>query len=153
MMLTMTAPHDTAKDAAIASVEDQFSTLFRRLKAGMRDRAERIHPEMPVAGFLILSLLERKGPTHAGRLAELLSMDKSIVSRQARWLEEVGLLRRESDPADRRATFFALTDDAALRVASVRSGERTALYEQLRSWKTNDLDRLAELLGLLNEVV
>jgi len=152
-MLTMTAPGDTMKDVAIASVEDQFSALFRRVKAGMRDRAERIHPEMPVAGFLLLSLLERRGPTHAGRLAELLEMDKSIVSRQARWLEEVGLLRREADPADRRATFFALTEDAVRRVAEVRSGERTALYEQLRTWKTDDLDRLAELLALLNEAL
>ena len=149
----MTAPGDTMKDVAIASVEDQFSALFRRVKAGMRDRAERIHPEMPVAGFLLLSLLERRGPTHAGRLAELLEMDKSIVSRQARWLEEVGLLRREADPADRRATFFALTEDAVRRVAEVRSGERTALYEQLRTWKTDDLDRLAELLALLNEAL
>lgn len=153
MMLTMTAPGDTEKDAAIALVEDRFSSLFRRLKAGMRDRAARIHPEMPVGGFLILSLLERRGPTHAGRLAELLEMDKSIVSRQARWLEEAGLLRREADPSDRRATFFALTDEAVRRLADVRAGDRTAFYEQLRAWQTDDLDRLAQLLGLLNETV
>lgn len=153
MMLSMDATDTSAKDAAIASVEDQFSVMFRRLKSGMRQRAERVHPDLPVPGFMILSLLERKGPVHAGQLAELLQMDKSIVSRQARWLEEMGLLERQQDQADRRATIFALTEDARERVAAVRASERGALYTQLRTWELADLHRLAELLGLLNDEV
>jgi DNA-binding MarR family transcriptional regulator len=137
-------------DEAIAIVEQQFSVMFTRAKASMRDRATRVHPQLQPLAYTILSTLVRSGPTHASALAEQLSLDKSIISRQANWLERLGLLERRPDPHDRRATFLAATPAALERVAEVRLADQAILYDSLRDWAVDDLDKLAELLAKVN---
>jgi DNA-binding MarR family transcriptional regulator len=141
----------TSADAAIASVEAQFGEMFNRVRISMRDRAARVHPDLQPGGYVILSTLARLGPTHAGTLAEVLATDKSIVSRQAKLLEEAGLLERTPDPDDKRATFFAVTPDARQRIDEVRLSDQAALHAQLGTWSLADLNRLSGLLARVNE--
>jgi len=149
MILAM-APDTATADAAIASVEEQFAIMFAGVKARMRDRARKVHPELQPVGYTILATLTRSGPTHAGALAELLDTDKSIISRQARLLERLGLLEREPDPADGRATFLKASTDAVRRVAEVHAEQRAVLYEGLRGWEVTDLEQLGDLLARIN---
>jgi len=149
MILAMAADTATA-DAAIASVEEQFAIMFAGVKARMRERARAVHPELQPVGYTILTTLTRSGPTHAGALAEQLDTDKSIISRQARVLEQLGLLEREPDPADGRATFLKASADAVRRVTEVRAQQQALLYEGLRGWDVNDLEQLSELLARIN---
>lgn len=151
MILAMAADTATA-DAAIASVEEQFAIMFAGVKVRMRDRARAVHPELQPVGYTILTTLTLSGPTHAGALAELLGTDKSIISRQARLLEQLGLLEREPDPADGRATFLKATADAVRRVAEVHAQQRELLYEGLRGWDVNDLEQLSRLLARINSL-
>ncbi|WP_349899499.1 MarR family winged helix-turn-helix transcriptional regulator [Parafrigoribacterium soli] len=139
-------------DAAIARVEDQFSVMHRHMKAGMRRRASRVHPDLAVLGYMILSTIQKCGPTHAGALAERLDIDKGLLSRQLRALEELGLLARESDPTDKRAAFISLSPEGVERVAAVRAADRAVLYDQLRDWEVDDLEKLAELLSRVNAI-
>lgn len=141
---------DQKTDAAIASVEEQFGAMYRHVKASMRRRAGQVHPELQVMGYLILSTLDLCGPTHAGVLAERLDIDKGLLSRQIKLLEELGLLERESDPTDKRAVFVSASPAAAKSVNKVRSADRSVLHEQLRDWAIEDLEKLAELLGRVN---
>lgn len=149
MILAMTADPATA-DAAIASVEEQFGIMFAGVKARMRDRARQVHPGLQPVGYTILTTLTRSGPTHAGALAEMLDTDKSSISRQARALEELGLLEREADPTDGRATFLKASADAVRRVTQVRAEHQALLYEGLRGWEVSDLEQLSELLARIN---
>ncbi len=141
----------TEVDAAIASVEEQFTALYRQVKAKMRQRASLVHPDLAVMGYVILTTLKRCGATHAGALIETLGMDKSLLSRQLRALEELGLVERELDPADKRSSILTLTELGRERVNTVQAADRAALYGQLRDWEVNDLNRLAELLSRVNE--
>lgn len=134
-------------DDAIAAVEEQFSVLFNTVSAGMRDRAARVHPELQPVGFKLLSTLVRTGPTHAGALAGMLSTDKSVVSRQVRALEELGLVERRTDPQDRRASYLVATIDAIEKVNEVRAGDQQLLYSNLRKWDRAEVEQLAELLA------
>jgi DNA-binding MarR family transcriptional regulator len=137
-------------DAAIVSVEEQFGTMYRRIKASMRRRATQVHPELQVMGYVILTTLGKCGPTHAGVLAETLDIDKGLLSRQLQALEKLDLLVRESDPADKRAVILTLSPAAVERVNEVRAADRGVLHEQLRDWEVDDLEKLAELLSRVN---
>ncbi len=149
---TAGAGRATGLDDAIGSVEREFGTLFVKLRNRMRAQAQDIHPGIQPAGYLMLATLARSGPMHAGALADLLSADKSIVSRQAAQLEQLGLLRREQDPADRRATYFAATDEARRRLEDLSERNRLELRAGLADWGVADLRMLAELLHRLNEI-
>jgi DNA-binding MarR family transcriptional regulator len=154
MVSRMTATRDRhVADDAIATVEQQFAIMFTRVKATMRGRAHRVHPGLQVLSFNVLSALVRLGPTHAGEVGELLNLDKSIISRQATQLEELGLLERQRDSEDRRATYLAATEVGIERITKVREAEQAVLYDNLRDWDVDDLDKLAELLARLNALV
>ncbi len=138
-------------DHAIAAVEEQFTILFNRVSAGMRERSARVHPDLQPVGFRLLNTLVRTGPLHAGALAGELATDKSVVSRQVRILEELGFVERRTDPTDRRASFLVATPAAIERVNEARAADQAQLYRSLRQWGADDVGRLADLLARLNQ--
>lgn len=145
----MTGPSPTPArdvDAAIASVEAELSTLFRRVRAMTRSYAERVHPELTAAGYTTLSALERRGPISSGALAELLETDKSTLSRQITALDRLGLLSRAPDPADGRSTILSVTPATAERLRELRGSDQAQLHEELRGWPDGEVDQLARLL-------
>jgi DNA-binding MarR family transcriptional regulator len=153
MIAAMTNTGDRhVADEAIAGVEQQFAVMFTKVKSSMKERAARVHPDLQPLAYNILRTLVRSGPTHASALAESLSLDKSIISRQANLLEELGFLERQPDPEDRRATYFAATPAAIERVTEVRLTDQAMLYESLRDWQLPDLKKLGELLARINEL-
>jgi DNA-binding MarR family transcriptional regulator len=101
---------------------------------------------------MILITIQKCGPTHAGALAERLELDKGLLSRQLRALEEFGLLARASDPSDKRAAIISLSPEGLRRVEAVRAADREVLYDQLRDWEVDDLEKLAELLARVNAI-
>ena len=113
----MTGSQDAARaDAAVAAVEQQMSALFNRVRSSWKDQAVAVHPDLQPVGFKILAQLVRGGPSHAGVLADLLQTDKSIVSRQVRIMEGLGLVESREDPADGRARVLAATPLALEKV-------------------------------------
>ena len=141
-----------ASDAAISDVEAQFTRLFNQVGTSMRDRAQRIHPELQPGGYKLLTTIVRSGPIHAGALAAMLYTDKSVISRQVKLLEDMGFVERKTDPEDRRASFIAATPEAIEKVNEVRAADQATLYRGLRRWGEEDVRRLAELLSRLNDV-
>ena len=85
----------------------------------------------------------------AGELAESLGFDKSVLSRQLRQLETLGLVSRGQDPDDRRAVVISPTEDAVARMERIRSDARDEFRANLTEWSTHDLDELARLLANL----
>ena len=155
------APGETAaSDAATGNlgldptitVEAQLGILISRIRSQLRDRAAFVHPDLQPAGYLILSMLVRSGPSTGGTLADALGMDKSSVSRQVTVMEALGLVERTADPADGRAHFLVASPTAHGAIARIRTEHQVALYERLRSWPSGDAEKLAELLTRLNEI-
>ncbi|TFD85993.1 MarR family winged helix-turn-helix transcriptional regulator [Cryobacterium serini] len=137
-------------DAAVAAVEEQMTVLAGNIRASMRDTALFIDPALQPFGLKLLRTLERCGPTHAGALAENLVVDKSIISRQARALHDLGLIKTQTDDDDGRVKYFALTPLAVKKLAEVRASKSTRLLGRLQNWSGDDLTRFAELLARLN---
>ena len=147
-------PGDTAPSAAVAEalaeVEEQMMELAAYVRGALRDAALRIDPALQPFGLKILRTLRRCGPTHASALAELLEVDRSVISRQARLLEDLGLLELAADPADGRARFLAATPLAMQKMAAVPGGDKSLLHGRLAAWPEADLQQFALLLKRLN---
>lgn len=139
-------------DEDIAAVEEQLGVLIAKFRSRIRKRVTLVHPELQPAGYQILSTLVRCGPAHGRRLAEMLDMDKSSVSRQVTAMESLGLVEREADPADGRAYFLVASDDARKRIAEMRTADQAVLRAQLRNWADEDVPKFAELLARINEI-
>jgi DNA-binding MarR family transcriptional regulator len=151
---TATTAERTATDDEIAAVEEQLRLLFVRVRAVWKEAAAAVHPDLQPVGYKMLSAVVHRGRMHAGAIAETLEIDKSVVSRQVKHLESLGLVVSVADPADGRARFIEATPAAAAAVGQKRSRMQQRLYGQLRTWPGNDVDELARLLGrLASEVV
>ncbi|WP_104127172.1 MarR family winged helix-turn-helix transcriptional regulator [Cryobacterium sp. Y57] len=137
-------------DAAVAAVEEQMTVLAGNIRVSMRDTALFIDPTLQPFGLKFMRTLERCGPTHASALAENLVVDKSIISRQARALLDLGLIKTQTDVDDGRVKYFALTPLAVKKLAEVRANKSTRLLSRLQNWSGDDLTRFAELLARLN---
>ncbi|WP_232247421.1 MarR family winged helix-turn-helix transcriptional regulator [Kitasatospora azatica] len=92
----------------------------------------------------MLSLLRRPMPMRT--LAELLACDASNVTGIVDRLESRGLLRRESDPADRRVKLVLLTAEGERAVAQIRA-ELMSELSGLESLEEGDRRALQRLLG------
>lgn len=154
----MTAPAATAvrtaTDDEIASVEEQLRLLFVRVRAVWKEAAAAVHPDLQPVGYKMLSAVVRRGPMHAGAIADTLEIDKSVVSRQVKHLEALGLVRSVADPDDGRVRIIEATPAAIESVGQKGSRMQQQLYAQLRTWPGRDVDELARLLRrLTSEVV
>lgn len=144
-------PTEAEYARAIASVEEELGTLFRRARSMWKESAAAIHPDLQPIGYKILASLVNSGPAHAGALAELLAIDKSVMSRQVRTLEELDLAVSTPDPADGRARILSPTPLARERIGVVRATNQALLNQRLHEWTPEELQHFAEMLGRLAE--
>lgn len=136
--------------AAIAEVEEQMNILAGLIRRSIRDAALSVDPALQPFGLKVLGLLSRCGPTHASSVAEALVVDRSVVSRQAAQLQELGLIKVQTDPSDGRARVLALTPVAERKLAEMRAGNTAMVQRRLGSWPEEDVRQFAALIARLN---
>ncbi len=73
-----------------------------------------------MAGYKLLTFIDRAGSASAHELAERFEMDKSVVSRQVRMLEELGLIASVPDERDGRLRVLTATPAACTALTDVR---------------------------------
>lgn len=144
-------PADVAD--ALAEVEEQMMELAAHVRSAIREAATHIDPALQPFGLKILRMLRRCGPTHASVLAESLEVDRSVISRQARLLEELGLLELAADPADGRARFLAPTALAIEKMSAVPGSDKTFVHARLAGWSETELHEFSRMLRRLNAPV
>ncbi|HYI34487.1 MAG TPA: MarR family transcriptional regulator [Glaciibacter sp.] len=132
---------------AVREVEEQMHVLAGFVRTSVRDAALSVDPALRPLGLKLLRTLARNGPTHASALADLLLVDRSVISREARQLELLGLIELQIDPQDGRARYLALTPKAARKPAVT---EKLPIFTRLNAWPTEDIHLFATLLERLN---
>jgi DNA-binding MarR family transcriptional regulator len=125
-----TAGTATQLDAETAArLRAVVGKLSRRLNALARGSG------LTTSQLSTLGVVARQGPIRLTELAELESMNPTMLSRVVAALDEAGLVRRRADPGDRRAGLIEVT----------ASGRRT--HDRLRAERgrvlTTGLERLA----------
>lgn len=138
---------------AILAVEDRMAALSRRLQVLVKNAATAIDPSLPPAGFRLLRIIERCGSVQSSVAADMLGVDRSMISRQVRQLEELGLVETRSDPVDGRVRFLTLTDEGTRRMLEVNPTSRTIMYPLLTRWSVDELESFSAQLVRLTESI
>lgn len=104
------------------------------------------------AGATLLFKLSAKGDQlRITDLAEILAVDTPTVTRKVQQLERDGMVVRQTDPDDRRASRIGLTPAGRRTIERVRRARRSWLGQLLQDWDDDDLSALAHLLGRFAE--
>lgn len=136
---------------SLRQLENQVGILLRRVKRALAERAALVHPDLPPASYVLLVWLVDAGPRRSSEISEAFDLDKGAVSRQVRLLAELGLVDKQADPADGRATLLTATEEARRRLAAVGEKRLGELDTRLADWTEEDLSSLVATLARYNE--
>jgi DNA-binding MarR family transcriptional regulator len=129
------------------SVSDLFWAVARRLRRASR---ESLAPwEVTPSQLRALGTLMRHGPVRPSGLAKHLGIAPRSATEVVDALEERGLVRRETDPDDRRATLVVVTDhgrEVGQAIRAARAAEADRVFAGLDDGDRTDLERLLRLI-------
>ncbi|WFR72675.1 MarR family transcriptional regulator [Prescottella defluvii] len=112
--------------------------------------------ELTKTQFSILTTAVRRGPIRASEMAEIETLNPTMLSRMIGKMEAAGLLQRSAHPDDGRAVVVAATPEGIALHSQLRD-KRTRLFAeylaQLPEMKTQDLlDALSALEALADQM-
>ncbi|MFB7370870.1 MarR family winged helix-turn-helix transcriptional regulator [Streptomyces sp. NPDC056222] len=133
---------DAPRETSVDTIQRELTAFARRARAA----AARLHPELPLVSYTLLSHIVDQQGCRATDLAAHYLLDKSTVSRQVAGLEKLGLVERRPDPEDHRVQVLHPTEAGTRILASTQASRRAAYQERLKDWSAEDLSRFATYL-------
>ena len=129
---------------------DLLQRLTRRLR---RAQADRLAPLglTPAQERALRIVTRSEEPLRMTELAHRLGIVPRSVTTVIDALEQAGLVRRETDPHNRRAIRLHLTDRGTAVRDDMREARRRAAEDLFAPMSAQDRKALAELLSLLDE--
>ncbi|MFI0984524.1 MarR family winged helix-turn-helix transcriptional regulator [Streptomyces exfoliatus] len=143
-------PSAGAVDPEFLALERELAVFLRRARAQSGEMAREVHPELEPAAYGLFVRLDDTGPQRATELAGYFGVGKATMSRQLRALEDLGLVARDPDPADGRASLVRLTEEGRRRFRRVRDARRERYVRKLTDWDRAEVAELARLLNHFN---
>ncbi|MGV9803148.1 MarR family winged helix-turn-helix transcriptional regulator [Mycobacterium sp. NPDC003449] len=120
--------------------------LYQRLVHDVADRLD-------ATTYPVLSGLGRLGPATATRLAAVIGVDRSATTRYASKLERAGLVARQADPDDARATLLALTPAGHSALAATRRALAAEIGAALTNWPEGEAEAFAAALERFTDLL
>jgi DNA-binding MarR family transcriptional regulator len=103
-------------------------------------------PQADANPVFLLAKLVYDGPRRSGELAATLCADPSTVSRQVATLVKQGLVERQADPEDGRASLLVPTPAGVNRVERHRRRRGQAIAPVVSDWAPEDVVQFVHLL-------
>jgi len=145
----MTTEDLPARTEAVRALEAQFGELINRMRRVLTENAQRVSPGMLPGAYKVFTTIVRRERISQSALADALVVDKGQLSRTVRELEQLGLIQREPDPDDGRASILSPTPLGIERLAAARAPQEQTLIGTLRDWPLDDIHNLTRLLHAL----
>ena len=101
------------------------------------------------AAYGVLAALEGDPGVRLSALADRLGIDISTASRHIHSLQQKELVRRATDPADRRAANLSLTEAGREVLTKVHDARCRLIERVVSEWEEDEVERLADLMGRL----
>jgi len=131
-------------------VEHELAILLRRAHANSGDLSREFHPDLQATGYALLARLHDLGSARAADLSDYFGIDKGALSRQLKLLEDLQLIARETDNADRRSHRLTLTAGGRRRLNRARRARQRLVRQELLPWPAGDVEAFADLLARFN---
>jgi DNA-binding MarR family transcriptional regulator len=141
---------DTLRGQLELKLGGQISALISASHALNVRTAAAFDSSIQPAAFHIVRWLYSYGPTSASVLAESTAMDRSSVSRLIKHLENLGYVRREDSPNDRRAILLTLTDLGRQKTFDALQDKEFIFYERIAQWDNQQLETFIQMLQEFN---
>jgi DNA-binding MarR family transcriptional regulator len=128
-----------------------------RLRAAIGKLSRRLRPTVAGSGLTpsqtsVLFTIVRFGPLRLSDLAEIESLNPTMLSRIAAQLCEDGLIRREADPNDRRAAFVRATAAGRRMRERIQRERAQALSAHVEALDEHQREALWAALPVLEEL-
>ena len=144
---------DTETAAALSEqvgrLQRTFNSMRQQLTAGSPTSGDGVE----WAAYGLLFQLVGGGPKRSSALAEQACVDPSTVSRQVAQLVKAGLVSRQSDPEDGRASLLVATERGRSVYAAKQEHRKRLFAHLLDGWSETDVVTLTDLLARLNDSV
>ncbi|NML54324.1 MarR family transcriptional regulator [Streptomyces sp. R302] len=147
----MSGSAPVAAEREFLALERELAVFLRRARAQSGEMAREVHPELESSAYGLFVRLDDAGPQRATELSAYFGVGKATLSRQLRALEQLGLVARDPDPADGRASLVRLTDEGRDRFRHVRDARRERYVRKLADWDRAEVAELARLLHHFNQ--
>ncbi|ETT64212.1 MarR family transcriptional regulator [Paenibacillus odorifer] len=141
---------DTSRGQLELKLGGQISALISASHALNVRTAAAFDSTIQPAAFHIIRWLYSYGPTSASVLAESTAMDRSSVSRLIKQLENLGYIKREDSPNDRRAILLTLTDLGRQKTFDALQDKEFIFYERIAQWDNQQLETFIQMLQEFN---
>ncbi|MEV4517384.1 MarR family winged helix-turn-helix transcriptional regulator [Dactylosporangium sp. NPDC049525] len=127
-------------------LRDELHQLMKVLRVLKQQR----HPVLPSGTVGLLQAIDRvrsaTGGCHLKEVAASCALDQSTTSRAVSAAEREGLVRRVTDPHDRRASLLELTDAGRATLADAVIWYDALLADALRDWTGEDVEQFGAYL-------
>lgn len=139
----------------MAAVTRELNSVVSRLRRALRSsiRSEFPWEARPVAQIEVLQTLREAGSLRLGELAARLNLAQSTISALVAALSDEGLVARQTDSQDRRASVVRLTAAGRRHLSGWDAAHRRRLGRALRTLSPDDRAQLAAALPALDHLV
>jgi DNA-binding MarR family transcriptional regulator len=137
------AAADGDRPETVASVADSFRALQRTVRRSKARLLAAAGDDVESATQVLLHAVAAEGPMRASALAASVHADLSTVSRQVAVLVGRGLLERQADQCDGRASLLAVTGAGRAAVAEHEQGRQVFFDTVLAGWETEEMHQFA----------
>ncbi|KJL30620.1 MarR family winged helix-turn-helix transcriptional regulator [Microbacterium oxydans] len=151
-MVTSDAAVSQDVDSALGDLQTHLNLIFARTRSLWKESAARVDPELQVGGYKLLTFIERAETANAHELAERFEIDKSVISRQVRMLEELGLIESRPDERDGRLRVLTATPSACAALAALRRDHVTRLRTIVAELTPDEIAAASKVFRLLAEI-
>ncbi|MET0929337.1 MAG: MarR family winged helix-turn-helix transcriptional regulator [Aeromicrobium sp.] len=141
----MTETADTQAPVAAVDFGQALSALLRRYLDGARQVVDDV-PGGP-RGFQVLAVSSQGSCSNQATIAQVLGIDRTVMTYLVDDLETAGMVERRPDPADRRARQVVLTTRGAEVLADASSRLQEIERSVLGSLAEGEADVFRTLLG------
>jgi DNA-binding MarR family transcriptional regulator len=145
-------PTTTTTTTVLDAVE-----LASRLRLGVTRLARKLRqesdPGLTPSLLSALAAVERGGRLTVGELCAAEQVQPPTMTRFVASLVEAGLVRRESDPADRRVAWLSVTPEGAKLLGRARRRKEAFLVRRLRHLDPEELAVLERAAPILERLV
>jgi DNA-binding MarR family transcriptional regulator len=132
----------------VDEIERAVATLLRSLGGRSAGAlvAARSGSDLPAASIVLLEHLEAAGAQRASRIAAFQKIGVPALTPRIKDLEAAGMIRRDIDPVDARASLISLTDTGRVTLARIRGARCGILAEALHDMDPEVMEIAADAL-------